>query len=129
MWYCLNLNWGNKGIHTFPTCPKINIIAQLKFELAYYDIAVQHVNHYTMVTFHLLWCFRDNYEDIMRCIDFLELSTLVSWTALTTGTQYYLFVCTSEFDSYRVRNNSDLMTLSFINIYYYPNNKIFFSLL
>ena len=26
--------------------PKVNVIAWLVFELTYYDIAVQHVNHY-----------------------------------------------------------------------------------
>ena len=27
---------------------KVNIIAWLEFELAYYDVVVQHVNHYNM---------------------------------------------------------------------------------
>ena len=26
---------------------KVNLIAQLEFELAYYKIAVQHISHYT----------------------------------------------------------------------------------
>ena len=30
--------------------PKVNIIAQLEFELTYYDIVVQHVNHYATET-------------------------------------------------------------------------------
>ena len=30
--------------------PKANIIARLEIELAYYDITVQHVSHYTMET-------------------------------------------------------------------------------
>ena len=38
-----------KGIHTFPRsiCLKVNVIERLKFELVFYDDAVQHVNHYT----------------------------------------------------------------------------------
>ena len=32
---------GNKGVYTFPKgiSPKVKVIARLKFELAYYDIA------------------------------------------------------------------------------------------
>ncbi len=39
----------DKGVHTFPEgiCPKVNVIARLEFELAYYDSAVQRFNHYT----------------------------------------------------------------------------------
>ena len=39
----------DKGVHTFPKdiCPKVNVIARLEFELAYYDFAVHHFNHYT----------------------------------------------------------------------------------
>ena len=36
------------GVYTFPKgiSPKVNVIAWLEFELAYYDVKVQHVNHY-----------------------------------------------------------------------------------
>ena len=30
---------------------KVNVIAQLKFELTYNDVVAQHVNHYSMGTF------------------------------------------------------------------------------
>ena len=42
----------NKGVHTFPKgiCPKVNIIARLEYELAYYDFAVHRFNHYTTRT-------------------------------------------------------------------------------
>ena len=38
-----------KGAHTFPNgiCPKVNVIDRLEFELAYGNVTVQHVNHYT----------------------------------------------------------------------------------
>ena len=37
------------GVHTFPKgiCPKVNVIARREYELAYYDSAVHHFNHYT----------------------------------------------------------------------------------
>ena len=43
---------GNKEIHTFPKgiSPKGNVIPWLEFELTTYDIAVQHINHYVMMT-------------------------------------------------------------------------------
>ena len=46
--YNLIHSWEDKGVHTFlkRIKPKINLIVRLEFELAYYDIVVQHVNHY-----------------------------------------------------------------------------------
>ena len=51
-WYYLIHSWEDKGVHTFPKgiCLKVNVIARLEFELAYYDSAVQRFNHYTMRT-------------------------------------------------------------------------------
>ena len=42
MWYYLTHSWEDKGVHTFPKgiCPKVNVKAQLEYELAYYDPAV-----------------------------------------------------------------------------------------
>ena len=42
------------GVHTFPKgiCPKVNVIAQLEFELGYYDSTVQHFSYYTTRTLH-----------------------------------------------------------------------------
>ena len=39
---------GDKKIHTFlkSICPKMNVIAWLKFELVYLEAKVKHVNHY-----------------------------------------------------------------------------------
>ena len=38
-WYYLTHCWEDKGVHTFPEgiCPKVNVIARLEYELAYYD--------------------------------------------------------------------------------------------
>ena len=50
--YYLTHSWEDKGVHTFPKgiCPKVNIIARLENELAYYDSAVHRFNHYTKRT-------------------------------------------------------------------------------
>ena len=38
----LTHNWRDKGVHAFPkgTSPKVNLIVQLEFEPAYYDVTV-----------------------------------------------------------------------------------------
>ena len=50
--YYLTHSWEDKGVHTFPKgiCPKVNIIARLENERAYYDSAVHRFNHYTTRT-------------------------------------------------------------------------------
>ena len=37
-------------IHAFPKgiSPKVNVLARLEFELAYYDVKLKHVRHNTM---------------------------------------------------------------------------------
>ena len=51
-WYYLTHSWEDKGVNTFPKgiCPKVNVIARLEHELAYYDSAVHRFNHYTTKT-------------------------------------------------------------------------------
>ena len=51
-WYQLTHSWEDKGAHNFPNgiCPKVNVIARLEYELAYYDSAAQRFNHYTTRT-------------------------------------------------------------------------------
>ena len=41
-WYYLTHSWDDNGVQTFPKgiYPKVNVIARLEFELAYYDSAV-----------------------------------------------------------------------------------------
>ena len=45
-------SWDNKRVHTFPKgiSPKMNAIAQLEFELAFFEAADQHFSHYTTGT-------------------------------------------------------------------------------
>ena len=52
LWYYLTHSWEDKGVHTFPKgiCPKVNVIARLEYELAYYDSAVHRFNHCTTRT-------------------------------------------------------------------------------
>ncbi len=51
-WYYLTHSWKDKGVHTFPNgiCSKVNVIARLEYELAYYDSAVHRFNHYATRT-------------------------------------------------------------------------------
>ena len=51
-YHYLTHSWEDKGVHTFPKglCPKVNVKAQLEFELAYYDSAVHRFNHCTTRT-------------------------------------------------------------------------------
>ena len=48
----LTHSWEDKGVHTFPKgiYPKVNVIARLEYELAYYDSAVHRFNHHTTRT-------------------------------------------------------------------------------
>ena len=43
---------GDKGVLTFPKgiCQKVNVTERLDFELAYYESAVHHFNHYVART-------------------------------------------------------------------------------
>ena len=61
----LTHSWENKGVHTFPKgiCPKVNVIVQLEYELAYYDSAVHHFNHYTTKTPLNLYYLTHSWED------------------------------------------------------------------
>ena len=52
LWYYLTHSWKDTGVYIFPKgiCPKVNVIARLEYELAYYDSAVHRFNHYTTRT-------------------------------------------------------------------------------
>ena len=43
----ISLGGCNKRVHSFLKCvrPKVNVIAELEFELAYYDVTDQHISH------------------------------------------------------------------------------------
>ena len=48
-------SWRDKGIHTFP---KVNLIPRLEFKLAYNDVSVQYISHYTTrCSFLEFWVF------------------------------------------------------------------------
>ena len=51
-WFYLTHAWEDKGVHTFPKgiCPKVNVIARLENELAYYNSTVHRFNNYTTRT-------------------------------------------------------------------------------
>ena len=81
--YYLTHSWEDKGVHTFPRgiCPKVNVIARLEYELAYYDSAVHLFNHYTTRTPPILNERPDIYTHICMhvwvsvCVSGLSLST------------------------------------------------------
>ena len=80
-WYYLTHSWEDKRAHTFPKgiCPKVNVIARLEYELAYYDSAVQRFNHYTSRT--PPWgMIRQNSQDsaIIKRYAFWSLSTIMA---------------------------------------------------
>ena len=52
-WQYLTHCWEDKGVHAFTKgiCPKVNEIARLEFELAYYDCVVRRFDHYSMRIF------------------------------------------------------------------------------
>ena len=49
LWYYLTRSWEGKVVKTFhkSICPKVNLIARLEFELAYYESVVHRFNHYS----------------------------------------------------------------------------------
>ena len=53
MRYYLSRSSGDKGVHTFSKDirAKVNVMVRQGFELAYYDVTVQHVNHYVISMF------------------------------------------------------------------------------
>ena len=52
LWYYLTHSREDKRVNTIPKgiCPKVNVIARLEYELAYYESAVHRFNHYTTRT-------------------------------------------------------------------------------
>ena len=85
MWYYLNLSWKDKGVHTFPKgiCPKVNVIARLEYELAYYDPAVHRFNHYATRTPPILETPLLNTQHYKVCIEqFKKRSSTQLFTSL-----------------------------------------------
>ena len=74
--YYLTHSWKDKGVHTFPKgiYPKVNLIARLECELAYYDSAVHHFNYYTTRTPIFVWV-----EPILLRISRYLCSTKFCW--------------------------------------------------
>ena len=67
LWYFLTNSFEDKGVHTFPKgiCPKVNVIARLEYELAYYDSVVHRFYHYTTRTLLEYWV--RNINSILNC--------------------------------------------------------------
>ena len=67
-------SWANKVVHSFHKGirPKVNIIAWLGFELAYYNVAFQHINHYTTETLHTEINQSLEYDYCIQAIDLMS---------------------------------------------------------
>ena len=76
------------GVHTFPKgiCPKVNVIARLEYELAYYDSTVHRFNHYTTRTLMSKQVSSDYVCHAQCLLDFLIISNL-----FRTSNPYGLF--------------------------------------
>ena len=84
-WYYLTHSWEVKGVHSFPKgiCPKVILIVQLEYELAYYNSAVHRFNHYTTRTPYtllkkLLLCFFFVFSVFFNEKDFLKFNALLN---------------------------------------------------
>ena len=82
VWYYLTHSWEDTGVHSFPKgiCPKVNVIARLEYELAYYDSTVHHFNHYTTRTPLFLTCKIEKFW-IKHIINHCR-EEYISWTSL-----------------------------------------------
>ena len=69
-WYYLTHSWEDKGVNTFPNviCLKVNIIAQLEFELVYYDSEVHCFNDYITRTPPLYLVIAENAVSYKYCV-------------------------------------------------------------
>ena len=65
----------NKKVYSFlkDVSPKVNIVAWLEFELAYYNVSLQHVNHYAMGTSLYTLVF------YLELIKFILLVYILNW--------------------------------------------------
>ena len=72
-WYYLTHCWGNKGVYTIPKGinPKMNVIAWLEFELAYFKASIQHFSHYTMGTSPHIYCLVSLFKGISTFMGYL----------------------------------------------------------
>ena len=69
------------GVHTLlkDISPKVNVIAWLEFELAFCDVAVQHVSHFPAQLYDIKYSYLQNWNLATRCslwlINFNGMST------------------------------------------------------
>ena len=63
-----------KGVHAFPKgiSPEMNVIVRLEFELAFYDVTVDHASHYAtgnLPTWNLRLFFKNSWVKICKVFD------------------------------------------------------------
>ena len=120
--YSLTHSWEDKGVHTFPKgiCPKVNVIARLEYELAYYDSAVHRFNHYTTRTpplyvlcncFVRLFCTR--FYQICMNFKQIYLSIGRTWIGNTRSAKVDLIAMEfPNFQNWRFTNRCSLVSYS-----------------
>ena len=57
--------------------PKVNVVVQLEFELAFYDTRVQHISHYVMETSSLI-----NFSFVIFFKVMKRIATIKVWNLL-----------------------------------------------
>ena len=93
--YDLTHDWSrNKNVHIFLKCirKKVNVIARLEFELAYYDVAVLYVSHYARKLFSIENR-RTLFEMLKACI---KLTSFVSESGVLSEPNQYLHACSVQ---------------------------------
>ena len=91
--YYLPIAGGSKRVHTFPDgiCSKVNVIAPLEYELAYYDSAVHRFNQYTTRTTQKETSYKSQSNialDCADCISVKELDPILPTSALDMSLNY-----------------------------------------
>ena len=106
LWYYLTHSWEDKGVHTFlkGICPKVNVIARLEYELAYYDSTAHRFNHYTTRTPRFRICRLHHLQrsKTLHYLDIIHISQTESWSSnkeqiFRTTSQYFALSCTVNF--------------------------------
>ena len=75
-------SWADKEVHTFPKgiCPKVNVIARLEFELAYYDSANHRFNHEATPLFFSVFVLTFFQSSFLRACNVIFISVMIFYT-------------------------------------------------
>ena len=103
-WYYLTQSWGIRrfDIFTLGIHPKVNLIALLEFELAYFEASVKHVSYYAKEIPHLnrvrqtdrqtLWCVCFNAVYIWKISCWRKINRVLFYNADAVSYNYFLIL-------------------------------------